>query len=152
MFLLLGLPVAHVEAMRNDARAGLKIPQQLGPQPLVHVRKQVKRNDTGFVNVSVEKIVLFKTHQGLDVIPFGVRLGFLNALRVDIDADAAGVEITGCYDHNPAVAAAQVVNCVAARDAGEFEHGRYYGVLRGHIRNFRIIRLCLWRGREGNKE
>ena len=45
---------------------------------------------------------------------FGVVVGFLDALRIDVDAEAARTAL-GRRDHHPAVAAAEIDHVIAGR-------------------------------------
>lgn len=57
-----------------------------------------------------------------DAIPPGALAGLLQALRVQLDADGSGAEVTRGEDDDLPVAAAQIVKQVILADAGEFQH------------------------------
>ena len=74
------------------------------------------------MDVGLEKVIFFKTNPILDAGSLGVVVGFLDSLGVDVDADAAGAEILGGGDDDPAVAATEVVDEVLLGDLGHLEH------------------------------
>src|SRR6185295_14673478 len=63
-----------------------------------------------------------EAHLAGDAGRFCKRIGFNDALRVDVDADAARAETPGRFNHDSAVAAPEVVHHVGARDVGDLQH------------------------------
>ncbi len=112
---LVGLPVAHAEGVRHDARARLELPGQNRPELEVRRRQQVERHDGGLGHVGGQRVLQLEGDQVRDARVLGVRVGFGNPLRVDVDADAARAVDLGGRDRNAAVAAAQVVDDVGLR-------------------------------------
>src|SRR5581483_11746269 len=109
------LPIAHIERVRDDAGADSQLIQQLGAEPRVHAGQQKQRDDSRLAD----------------------------ALRIDIDSHAARAIELGRGDHDPAVAASQIVNDVFIRDLGQFQHGFHAGLGGGQVGNLR--RLPRWR-------
>src|SRR5262249_22076667 len=93
------------------------------------------------------------TDEVLDARFLRVLFGFLDADRVDIDADPARAVRLGRRDHDTAVAASEVVNNVGLRHSGEFEH-RLYGFFgRGDVGNVGVAaRLGILRRSQGREE
>ena len=118
----LGLPIAHIEAVRDDPRAGLQLLQQLRLEALVDVGKQVERDDGGVRDVRFEQVVLLELDLVFDVGAFGVGARLLNPLGIDIHADALRAVVFRGRDDDAAIAAAEIVDGVARFDAGEFQH------------------------------
>src|SRR5690349_23996412 len=58
----LGLPIAHIEAVGNDSRAGLELFHQLGLEADVHVGQQIERHHRSVCDVGLEEVVLFECH------------------------------------------------------------------------------------------
>src|SRR5689334_9662413 len=55
--LAIGRPALDAELVRYHARAGTQLGAQLGAQPLVHLREQVKRHHRGFGKIGAEEIL-----------------------------------------------------------------------------------------------
>src|SRR5438105_2731509 len=68
-----GLPVAHRERVRRDARAGLQS-QELGPELQVDVRQQEHGDHGGFGQIRLEEIGLHELHALCDARRLGVSL------------------------------------------------------------------------------
>ena len=88
---------------------------ELRPQLHVDVRPQEQRHHGRRREVGLEQVALDEPHAVGDVRALRVLVGFRDALRIDVDADAARTEVLRRRDHDPAVAGAQVVDDVARR-------------------------------------
>ena len=107
------LPVAHVERVRDDARARLQLLLQLRNQLQIERRQQVQRDHGRLADVGREQILIEEFHLVADAAALQVLGRFLDALRIDVDADAARAVRLGAGDRNAAVARAEVVDDVA---------------------------------------
>ena len=113
--------------LSDDARARLELRPQLRPQLEIQGRQQVKRNDARVPKIKFEQIPLDDANSLTDARTLDVRLRFLDPLRVDVDADAAGAEPPRGRNDHSAVTAAEIVEHVARTDARGVEH---------HVNNF----------------
>src|SRR5581483_6725507 len=137
------LPIAHIERVRDDAGADSQLIQQLGAEPRVHAGQQKQRDDSRLADIRFEQIVFLEADQVFHTRFLGVFIGLADALRIDIDSHAARAIELGRGDHDPAVAASQIVNDVFIRDLGQFQHGFHAGLGGGQVGNLR--RLPRWR-------
>src|SRR4051812_28100765 len=131
------LPVAHVEAVGNDAGPRFQIVQQFGAQLQVDRRQQIESYYGGIADFGFEQILLDELYQPGDARLLCVLARFPDSLRVDIDADSAGAEFLGRGYDDPAVAAAQVIHYVTLFHARGIQHRVYDDVRRrnvGHVR------------------
>jgi len=102
---LIGLPVAHVEGIGYDSRTGFEFLKKLWPQTQVDLGQEKKRDHAGFVNVSLEKVVLLESDQVLDTRLFSAFFGLLDALRVYVDPySARSIRLRG-GNNDPAIPA-----------------------------------------------
>jgi hypothetical protein len=86
-------------------------------------------------------------HPRLDPRAASVLPALRDQLRVDLDADAAGPEVTGRRDDQAAVAGAQIVDHVRRPDPGQLEHLVHH-LGRGHEKGHVDARMRSARGRE----
>ncbi|MBM3818621.1 MAG: hypothetical protein FJW14_06335 [Acidimicrobiia bacterium] len=108
--------------MRNDARAGAELAGQDRPELHVERGEQVEGDDRRVGNVGLERIADLESHQPFDARLLRVLLGIEDPGRVDVHADAAGAELLGGHDDDPAVPAAQVVDHIFRAHAGQGQH------------------------------
>src|ERR1019366_1190333 len=59
---LVGLPLAHVELVGDNAGTHFQVLEKLGAQLEVDVRQEVERHDGGIVEVGIEKVLLDEPH------------------------------------------------------------------------------------------
>src|SRR5690606_14129371 len=108
--------VAHGESVRHDARAGTQFGLQARHQLLVEALQEVERDDGGLPDLDrrIEDVAADERdavcNTGLAHL-FG---GFLDALRIDVDADRARAEPGRSNQQRP-VAAPEVVHHVVGR-------------------------------------
>src|SRR4029453_11125113 len=112
-------PVAHVEVVRDDPRAGSELAEQLRPQAKVQLGRQVQRHHGGLAEVGLEQIARPERHAIGDAGPAGRLHALGHQLRIDLDADAPRAEVARRRDHHAAVARAQIVDDVARPDDGQ---------------------------------
>ena len=133
-------------------RAGLELLQQLRAQLQVERRQQVERHDRRLADVALEQVLM----QDLDPVGHAVLrdvlVGFLDALRVDVDADAARAELLRRGDDDAAVAAAEVVDDVVLGDLGGLEHRLDHVGRRRHVDDVRCPLRWLRSGSRGGAE
>ena len=79
-------PVAHAEVMRDDPRARLQRLGQDRPKSQVRGRQQVGGHDGGAGNIGLERVLQLEGDEVLDAGGLGVRVGFGDAHRIDVDA------------------------------------------------------------------
>jgi hypothetical protein len=84
------------------------------------------------VEVGLEQVLVAELHQAGHAVLFRVLVGFLDALRVDVDADRADSELLRRRDRDAAVARAKVVEHVALLDVGKPQHLVHHLLRRGH--------------------
>src|SRR5919204_914741 len=116
----IGLPVAHGEGVRRDARAGLQR-QELRPQLQVDIRQQEHGDHSGFREVGLEEIGLHELDAFVDTCLVRVLLRELDHVRVVLDAERARAALRR-RDHRAAVARAEIDDIVLWRDARHVEH------------------------------
>src|ERR1700694_1043608 len=97
-------PVRHAVIMRDDARAGRELAPKLRPQLVVELRGQEKRDHGGAAQVGREQVLVQKDDALLYPRAARVFAALRDALRVDVDAHAAGAEARRSRDDDPAVA------------------------------------------------
>ena len=125
----LRLPVAHVEGMRDDAAAGLHGVEDLRTQPQVDVGEQIHRHHVGLRQVLLEQVGDLELDLVGDAGLGGVLVGFLDALRVDVDAEAARA---AAWPPSPPCGRRRSRNrsCSRLADLGELQHPVHH-LLRG---------------------
>ena len=70
----------------------------------------------------VDRRLPYESHEHRHAGPFGIRGGFRDPRGVDVHADSSRTELLRRQDCNAAIAAAQVVDDISARDGGEIQH------------------------------
>src|SRR5262249_53411134 len=109
---LLRLPVAHVERVRDDARARLELLEQLRLQLLIERRKQIQRDDSGLADVGREEILVEEFDFVGDAGGTSTGVGLSHAVGIDIDTNPARTVYLRCGDRNAAITRAEVVDDV----------------------------------------
>jgi hypothetical protein len=117
------LPIAHIEGMGNDARAGPEFAQQLGPKLQIQFVQQIKSDHGGLPEVHCEEIALDEFDPRRNVGLPGIFPAFPNTSGVDVHAHASGAELLGGRDDNAAVPTAEVVNDIIFGNPRLLEHG-----------------------------
>src|SRR5512134_3255681 len=84
-----GLPVAHVEAVRNDAGAGPELADQPGAQLQIEPRQEIERHDGRIAEVDLEQVLVDESHAPGDAGLARICVRLPDALRVDVDAGPA---------------------------------------------------------------
>jgi hypothetical protein len=108
--------------MRDDAAARFHLVEDARPQLQVDGRQQVHRQDRSVADLGVEQVLHAELDLVLDARLLGVLVRFLDAGRVDIDAEAAGaVDLRGRDDVAP-VAATKVHDEIVPSHLGHVEH------------------------------
>src|SRR2546429_7159848 len=109
-------------AVRDDARSGRELAQQLRQQAPVERFEEEQSHHRGFADIRLEQVAAHEAYAVLD--PAAARAVHRHAQRhrVDLDADAARAEVPRRGDDDAAVAAAQVVDHVLRARARELEH------------------------------
>src|ERR1019366_2457209 len=131
---LVGLPLAHVELVGDNAGTHFQVLEKLRAKLEVDVRQEVERHDGGIVEVGIEQVLLDEPHAVGDAGLACILLGFFDSVGVDVDACAAGdAELLGGHDHDAAVTAAEVVQDVAFLDFAELEHSLHHRRGRGNV-------------------
>ena len=120
---LFGYPVADAVAVGHDTGAGSELARELRTQPRIQLRREKKRDHRRALDIDIKHVLDAEHHAVGDAGPGGVRLGFPDALRVEVYAHPSCPEFLGGRDDDPAVAAPEVVDDIVARDAGQREHG-----------------------------
>ena len=114
-----GLPVAHVVHVGDDASAGLELGEEFGAKLQIDFRPQEERDDARGANVGREQILGEK----FDAIAHAGAARVLSALRdargIDIDADAAHTGRAYGGDDDATVTAAEIVEQVAGFETRE---------------------------------
>ena len=115
-------PAFDVEVVGDHARARPESSLEDRADLLVEPGEHVKRNYGCRGNVGGQGILLPKLHQVAH--PFFRRLFSreLDQLRIDFEPHTSGAEFFCRPDHDPSVAATQIVNDIILRDPGELEH------------------------------
>src|SRR2546421_9411824 len=125
-----GLPVAHRERVRRDARAGLEA-EQLWPELQVDVRQQEHGDDGRLREIGLEEIGLHELHAVGDARRARVVPGELDHVRVVLDAHRPRAALRR-GDHGAPVARAEVDDEVLRRHARHVEHLVDHGLWRRH--------------------
>jgi hypothetical protein len=115
----------------DDARAGPELPPQLRAQLQVHFRREKQRDDGCAPEVGFEQVLLQEGDALGAARALGVRPALADAPRIDVHADAARPELPDRGDHDPSVAAAEVVDDVGRADSREAQHLGHDVVRRG---------------------
>src|SRR5262249_45958069 len=84
-----GLPVAHIEIVRHDARTGLQFGKQAGTQREVDARQQVHGKDRCLADPGVEQVALVELRALGDARFPGIRGALLHALRIEVHTEPA---------------------------------------------------------------
>src|SRR5258705_2551897 len=155
--LLLRLPGAQVERVRDDARPRLQFLHQLWREPRVHGGRQIDSDDRRGTDVRGEEVFLPERHLVGDVLGARPRGRFAHALRVDVDADAARAVHFGGRNQDAAVTRAEVVHDIGRGDPGEPQHGVQHGGRRRYEDDIglavrRLLRRVGRGGREGQQK
>src|SRR5918999_2038466 len=95
------LPVAHVMPMRDDAGPRLELAQQFWPHFQIELGREEKHDHRCLAHVCLKKVLVEKTDVFSNPGGAGVFLAFSDALRIDIDTDAAGAELSNRGDDDP---------------------------------------------------
>lgn len=106
----------------DDARAGPELPPQLRAQLQVHFRREKQRDDGCAPEVGFEQVLLQEGDALGAARALGVRPALADAPRIDVHADAARPELPDRGDHDPSVAATQIVEDVFRADLRELQH------------------------------
>ena len=109
--------------------------QQDGAKADIETGEEVEGDDRGGGEVDVEQAGLEEPDAVADVGAAKVVVAFLDAQRVDVDADAAGAEVFGGGDDDAAVAAAEVIDHVVGADPCESEDRGDDGIGGRHVRD-----------------
>src|SRR5262249_21641308 len=117
-----GLPVAHVEVVRDHARTRRELAHELGTQPQVHVLAEIERHHGGSGEVGLEEILPEECHLRGDAGGQRRVAAEAHQLWIDLHPDAPRAEIAGGGDHHASVAAAEVEDDVVRNDAGNLQH------------------------------
>src|SRR5690606_37490296 len=86
---LVGLPSAHVVPMADDPGPGPKLPGQLRPQLQVEGRREEQHHDRRTRQVGLEQVLLAKFDALTDASVARVLSAVLDAVWIDVHADAA---------------------------------------------------------------
>src|SRR5436190_15136897 len=89
------LPGSHIELVRHDARAGLELGEQARAQLHVEIRQQVQRDHRRIAELRLEEVLAPERNEVGDALLARILVGFLDALRVDVDADGTDAEALG---------------------------------------------------------
>ena len=116
-------PFAHVEFVADHAGAGAHLAEDPRAQPQIDLGGEIEGEHVGLGERGFEQILAAEGDAAGDPGGAGVRLGFADPGRIDVDAEAAGAEAAGGGDQDPAVAGAEVDHMIAGPDLGEAEHG-----------------------------
>src|SRR5579884_239516 len=115
-------PVAHIEAVGDDAGPGLQLRKQPGFELLVDAWKQVQSDNSGWLDFGGEKVALYEPDLVLDAGFLSVLVRFFDALGIYIHAGGCSPELFRRHDDNAAIAAAEIVHHIALMNIGELEH------------------------------
>src|SRR5262249_29724921 len=102
----IGLPIAHIEAVRHDAGTGFQFAEQFRTESQIHPRVQIDHHHGGLAQVGFEEVLRNESdllaHTGFS----GVALAFLDSYGVDVNSDTACSVLAGRSDHDTPVATA----------------------------------------------
>lgn len=87
-----GIPVLHVEAVGDDARAGPELAPAPRAQTVIALGADVERDDGGRGEIDRKGIVAPDCHEVRHALALGRPLGERDQLRIDLHAHRAGAE------------------------------------------------------------
>jgi hypothetical protein len=109
---LRGRPVPQVEGVRDDARPGSELPQELGSQPAIEVGGQVERHDRGRGQIGLEEVLVAEAQAVGQPQPPGPLGALGHQGRIDLQADPSRTPVLRGRDEDAAVARPQVIDDV----------------------------------------
>ena len=109
--------------MRDDAGTGFELAQELRAHCEVQLWLEEQHDHCCFPNASCEEVFVQKPDSIGCTCLARVLSAFGNASGIDVDADAARVELARRSDDNAPVAAPQVVHDIAGLYLGQPQHG-----------------------------
>ena len=118
--------------MRDDARARLEI-EQPGAQFEVDPRQQVHRDHRRVAEVGFKQIPLLKRHAVGDSGLPGVGVRLVDALGIEIDAEAARLVLPRRRHDDPAVARSEIDHIVVGGHLCDFQHALDHLLRRGNV-------------------
>ena len=104
------------------AAAGGQLGEKLGAETTIEVGAEVERHDGRAAKVRLEDVLLDEAHAVAESEATGGRVALGDQRGVDLHAHTSRAVVSGRSDDDAAIARAEVVNDVAARDAAELEH------------------------------
>jgi hypothetical protein len=127
---LVGLPVAHAEGVRHDARARREL-QQLRAQLQVDLVEQEHRDHRRARQVGLEQVLLLEARALGHALALRALPRERDQVGVQLDAHRGRAALRG-GDDGTAVAGTEIEHDVARPDRREVEHPRHQLVGRGH--------------------
>ena len=119
---LVGLPVAHLEAVRDEARARPELGQELGPEAQVDRGQEIHGDDRGIAEIRFEEVLLEEPDLAREPGRGRVVVALGDPDRIDVDAHGLDPEPLGRRDDDAAVTAAEVVEDIPRLDPGQAQH------------------------------
>src|SRR5712691_2862375 len=105
--------------MRDDARAGAELTQELRTQAKVELAGKIERHHGRRAQIRLEEILLNEANALSQTGPLGRARALGHHPRIDLDAHPPCAEITRGGDDDPAVARSQVIDDVVPAHARE---------------------------------
>ena len=118
--------------MRDDPRARPHLLEQARAQVEIDQRQEIGRHHVGLAEVGVEQVLHREGRAVADAGLGGVGDGFLDELRVEVDAEGARAALRR-GDDDAAVAGAEVDQVFAGLDLRHVEHALDHVLRRRHI-------------------
>jgi hypothetical protein len=123
--------------MRDHARAGRELAHQFGAQLAVEPGREEQRHHAHAVQLDAEHVLIEERDALGHARAARVLARFHDEVGVDVDAKGAGRAAPQGFDHQPAVAAAEIRDHVRAANRSEIEHRAHDFHRRGLVAHVR---------------